>query len=85
MCYVAQSEAGVVRLFDGRRIALSLPSVDDMTDLGDITAPNGVPYSFVSTSVVNAFGLVKSADDLFVLVGTVCTCILYCLSSALLV
>lgn len=70
MCYIAQPEAeGEVRLWDARRVALSLPSVDDMlSDLSAVTAPNGESYSFVQTSVVNSFGLVQNSDDLFVLV-----------------
>ena len=72
MCYIAQPKSdGSVRLFDARRVTLSLPSVDDMLPaLSGVVAPDGSSYSFVSSSVVSNFGLVKDSNELFVLVIT---------------
>ena len=72
MCYIAQPKSdGSVRLFDARRVTLSLPSVDDMLPaLSGVVAPDGSSYSFVSSSVVSNFGLVKDSNELFVLVNS---------------
>ena len=78
MCYISMTsdEDGIVRLFDGRRVALSLPSVQDMmSDLVGVTAPDGSSYTFLTEIQVAALGQVRTQDDLFVMVShVVCVC-----------
>ena len=60
-------------MFDGRRVALSLPSVEDMmTNLSAIRAPNGEGYTFLAEDEVAEMGVLRAESDLFVIVSRDC-------------
>ena len=83
MCYISRPLSdGSISLFDGRRIALSLPKVSDMmADLARVAAPDGNSYNFLSETQVTALGNLRMQDDLFVAVSQsvmvdFCSCVI---------
>lgn len=71
MCYISRTESdGTIVLFDGRRVSLSLPSVQEMMpDLAAVTAPDGSAYEFITEQTLMTLGSIRSEDDLFVMVS----------------
>ena len=62
--------ASDISVFDGRRVALSLPSIEDiMTNLSAIRAPNGEGYQFLTEEEVDEMGVLRAESDLFVIVS----------------
>ena len=71
MCYISYTNsANRIVTYDGRRVAGSLPAVEDMMDaLLEIRSPSGAAYSFMTTSEVTALGRLMAEQDLFVTVS----------------